>query len=388
MADDERQARFATTNWSLVARAVDLDPAVRRDALAHLLAAYCPALRAFLVRRLNVDPTSADDLVQGFVADKLLAQNLLERLDRQRGKLRSLLMKSLERYAFDDLRRRRAEGRRLERLAGMIDDDPRESDAFAREWARQVLRLALDQARAECRDRRRRAEWQLLEARVVRPALLGVAPVAYEALLPELAFRDVKQAENALVTAKRRLRRAIQRVIGQYAAPEDVDAEIADLMRAVGQAAPEADDGLPPLRGDELESSSHAGLAMLLDCEAEDRDCDERLALALDQALQQELAPTASTQTIVQALDAARPRVDALRAIRRWVRAESSAYPPAVVEVVEALALATALVTCGEMLTRAPRSTLAERLARAAGLPWVPPPRRELLGIAAALAAC
>src|SRR4051794_14531288 len=71
---------FPKTHWSLVRRAggnEETDRQARKAALAALLARYQPALRSYLrvVRRMPAD--AADDLLQDFIADKLLEQDLL-----------------------------------------------------------------------------------------------------------------------------------------------------------------------------------------------------------------------------------------------------------------------------------------------------------------------
>src|SRR5882762_2956273 len=70
-------ARFPSTQWSLVGRAGHITGTRRREALGTLLRRYMPALRAHLVLAKRISPDHADDLVQGFVTDKMIEQNLL-----------------------------------------------------------------------------------------------------------------------------------------------------------------------------------------------------------------------------------------------------------------------------------------------------------------------
>src|SRR4051794_36682601 len=97
----EAAARFPTTRWSLVARAGesgDAAEAARREALGVILGRYLPALRAHLLAR-RVPAGWVDDLLQGFIADKVIEYNLLGYADRGRGKFRTFLLTALDRFA-------------------------------------------------------------------------------------------------------------------------------------------------------------------------------------------------------------------------------------------------------------------------------------------------
>lgn len=393
---EPRSRSFATTNWSLVARARDADPEVRREALDSLLRAYLPALRGFLIRGLRLDPTSADDLVQGFVADKILAQNLLGRVDRDRGRLRSVLVKVLQHYAIDALRRRRTESRRVDALAQLEADREPDSDVFAAEWAREILERALESARSEALAKRRPEEWELLDARIVQPALCGAEPPAYEDLVARFGFRDIKQAENALVTAKRRLRRAVEQTIREYAAPDEVEDEISDLIRALGRTPLDASSApgqagtraLPwSTENRRLEASDPGTIGNLLQASRDESTWNARdLRNFFDRAMC-ERWPDERTASGV--LSAQRPSVAELIEVKRWTQAQSQreprVYPRVVLQAIGDQATALALITSGQLISRTSRGDLAERLGKSSSHPWMAPAMCETLRVAAGL---
>ena len=80
---------FPATQWSLIDRARQSDAGRRGAALGVLLHRYMPALRAYLVLTRRMPPEQADDLLQSFIADKIIERNLLDRAERERGKFRS-----------------------------------------------------------------------------------------------------------------------------------------------------------------------------------------------------------------------------------------------------------------------------------------------------------
>lgn len=54
---------------------------VRSEALERLLGSYAPAMVGHLVHRKRLPPDRAEDLVQGFIADKVLEKRLVGRAD-------------------------------------------------------------------------------------------------------------------------------------------------------------------------------------------------------------------------------------------------------------------------------------------------------------------
>jgi len=97
----EGGASFQTTHWTLVLQAGQSDgPESSQQALAEFCESYWPPLYAFL-RHRRYSSADAQDLVQGFFAH-LLAQNALSRADRERGRLRTFLLGSLQNFLINE----------------------------------------------------------------------------------------------------------------------------------------------------------------------------------------------------------------------------------------------------------------------------------------------
>ena len=257
---------FPTTRWSLVARAgqagasgeggdarpgAAADDRARREALGHVLTLYLPALRAHLLAK-RVPPDRVDDLLQGFVAAKVIERNLLGAADRARGRFRAFLVTALNHFVANQLRHDRA-GKRaprdakvlaLDAEAGLDPADERATaDAFDVAWAREALAEALRRVRDECLACGRADLWEVLEVRVLAPALDGAEPLAYAEMVRRFGYATPKQAANALVTAKRRLEQALRSVVAEYASDEqDLEHELAALAAALA-AAPHTGSG-------------------------------------------------------------------------------------------------------------------------------------------------
>jgi RNA polymerase sigma-70 factor (ECF subfamily) len=243
-----RHGGFPTTNWALIDRAREEDSHGERPALDELLRRYLPALRVHLsVRRIG-NREEVEDLLQGFITSRILESKLVSTAAPSRGKFRTLLLTSLDRYVIDQRRHAAAQKRSAAREVSLAEaaDVPEvcssseASHEFDVAWVRQVLRQSVDRLRLECESQRRPDLWKLFEARILRPALEGAEPIAYEQIVTELSYESPSHAWNALVTVKRMFKRSLRSVIEEYVGDADeslVEQEIDDLHVLVARGA-------------------------------------------------------------------------------------------------------------------------------------------------------
>jgi DNA-directed RNA polymerase specialized sigma24 family protein len=221
-----RVTKSLRTNWSLVRRAAAGDS----RALSNFVQQYMPVLRLHVRRLVRANQAECDDLLQDFLQHRLLSRDFLRRADPEKGRFRGLLITALNHYLIDSRRRQRGP------IPVSIDDvsipnppAPVTSDSFDVTWARHLIRLALDRARQDCFAAEQSSYWTLFEWRLLKPAIEGCAPVPYADCMARLGFTTVAEACNALVTVQRRIRRALRVCVAEYAAPEEIEQEIADL---------------------------------------------------------------------------------------------------------------------------------------------------------------
>ena len=230
--------RFATTHWSLVARAVGVDATTRRNALENLCRTYWRPLYAY-ARHTGVSRHDAEDLTQGFLSD-LLERGALARADAERGRFRTFLLTAFRNYASHQ----RAHGNARKRGGGCclisIDELGAAESQLAtwaarggtpesqydRAWADQLLERALAALGEEYRKNQSTAVFE-----AARDALwAGCGEVDYPALAARLGL-----TEGALRVAVHRLRRRFGQVLRAGIAdtvndPAEVDAELRDLL--------------------------------------------------------------------------------------------------------------------------------------------------------------
>lgn len=245
MAEPAKNARmrFPSTHWTQVALAgADRAPG-QQEALSLLLKRYYPALLVHLtaVRRLRRD--HAEDLLQEFLASKVLAKDLLARAERRRGKFRTFLLTSLDRFVVSQARKANAGKRAPEVLVSLDGEEPdvpapasgvQASDVA---WVRQVIKEALKRTRAYCFASGQARVWEVFENRVLKPALGMGGPLPYAELVARLNIASPTGAHNLLVSAKRIYARQIEDVVGEYAdTPAQVKEEIRDLFAILAHA--------------------------------------------------------------------------------------------------------------------------------------------------------
>jgi RNA polymerase sigma-70 factor (ECF subfamily) len=228
------QHQFPTTRWTLILSARD-SPQARREALEELLGRYWRPLYLF-GRRKGVAPDDAQDAVQGFIAH-LLERDFLAHLDPRRGRFRSYLRTAFSNYLVNERERESA----LKRGGGVLALDfdsveyrlasrPSAAEAaFDREWAVGVMSRALDELRREFESGARSGPFEVV-ARFFQsdepPSYADVA-VEYRMTIPQLkAF---------LHRARVRFRDLVRQLVADTVSdPADVDAEIAELLQALG----------------------------------------------------------------------------------------------------------------------------------------------------------
>jgi RNA polymerase sigma-70 factor (ECF subfamily) len=237
---------FVTTRWSLILSAGNLESEEQkaREALAELCRTYWRPIFLF-VRGRGHSIEDAQDLTQDFFAT-ILRDNWLQHADRNRGRFRSLLLKSLQNFLINAAVKRNASKR-----GGNVDfiswDDwlaeapshlslPSQALAvlpperiFDLSWATTVVEHALQRLREECESKGKLWLFQALS-----PHLTDVRDeVSYAKLsgklgMPETAVK--KQLHNMRQRYRSLLRAEVSQTVEN---PADVDDEIRYLCASL-----------------------------------------------------------------------------------------------------------------------------------------------------------
>jgi len=234
----EGGASFQTTHWTVVLRAgeADSEPSAHR-ALSGFCEAYWPPLYTFL-RHRGHPSADAQDLVQSFFVH-LLEQNTLSRADRQKGRLRTFLLGSLENFLYNEYDRTRALKRGGDRQILSIEQHLPEAEAamlatvhlsdaacYDLAWASNIVSRAWknlqDQFEAEGK-----AEW--LEE--LRPFVAGggMRTPSQEGAAARLGV-PIATLRTWLSRLRQRFRESLRAEVGSTVSdPADIDGELRHL---------------------------------------------------------------------------------------------------------------------------------------------------------------
>jgi RNA polymerase sigma-70 factor (ECF subfamily) len=210
-------------------------------ALSDFCEAYWPPLYAFVRHRGHASP-EAQDLVQGFFAH-LLEQKTLTRADHEKGKLRTFLLGSLQKFMFNEYDRSRALKRggghqilsideHLPQAEASMMDTMHLSDSAAYDlvWASNVVKRAWQHLESAF-EAEGKKEW----FEVLRPFVAGggKTPLSQEEAAKNLAV-PIATLRTWLSRLRRRYREALRtEVASTVSDPAEVDQELRYLYQVL-----------------------------------------------------------------------------------------------------------------------------------------------------------
>lgn len=411
-------SEFEPTNWDQVASIRDGDTPIRRQALDELLRRYLPALRAHLIYLKRIPEHKAEDILQGFVCDKILAKNLVASADRARGKFRTLLLTALDNYVTSVQRHDRAKKRAKDRLVNLecaeeLEDQKNSvSQAFDISWARQVLALSVERMKEECQRDQHPQRWMLFDLCIRGPAFDGGKPPPYDELIRRLGLRTRSEVSNRLAATKRMFQRILRQVVGQYVwGVQEVEEEIQDLFNILSryEASSSSSTRLktrsraPKVEPQGIETTSATDLAQLMSLGIEGAQPQSSQELArvwqelLTQPVEVILSPKdtgddpetdAKTQamrvgpsgTLLHSAHPSRALLQELKDEAKTARSSSSvgSLPKPIATLLYYACIAAALARLNHRLTRMTDESLRDGLAWCVDQPWLDAQTRRL----------
>jgi DNA-directed RNA polymerase specialized sigma24 family protein len=217
---EQTNACFMTTQWTVIQGLSSQIDSESRSAADKAAKMYWPPVYA-CARRLVQSREEATDLTQGFFADVVLGRHLFENANANKGRLRSLILTALKRYATDQWRRTSARGGGRNFSLNALDREDSlgiegDSDcAFDRRWALSLFDEALRRCEAHFSTESKIRHWRIFEARVLQPAMrnTSVRPLAADS--DACGFRSSAEGAAAVQTVKRRFAAIFREVISE-----------------------------------------------------------------------------------------------------------------------------------------------------------------------------
>ena len=233
---------FKTTLWTEVLKAAHFPAQSGSLAFADLYLAYWYPLYAY-TRRRGLSPSEAEDLIQEFFTH-LVSKQSLNGLQREGGKFRSFLLRSLENFLSMQWRReqslKRGGGQRPLSLNApegearfaleAIDGETPES-TFEKRWALALLEHVTQQLQDEY-ERLKKANLFLHLGEYLQP---NRDALPYSTLVARLGM-----SEGAIKVAVHRMRQRYgellrEAIASTVSSPEEVDEELRYLISVVGK---------------------------------------------------------------------------------------------------------------------------------------------------------
>lgn len=248
-AEDEPRV-FTTTRWSLVLAGANAngDQQKAARALAELCRTYWRPIFSY-VRRRGYSSEDAQDITQDFFL-MILEANWLRQADKERGRFRALLLKSLQNFLYNvaDKKQTLKRGGRVDFVSwdawmaeapSQVSISSRALDSVTPErlfdlrWATTVVDHALQRLREECEAKGRLRLFEELRDYLAADH----ADISYAKLGARLGVADTvvkKQIHNLRQRYRWLLRDEVAHTVGS---PTDVNDEIRHLCAALAAAA-------------------------------------------------------------------------------------------------------------------------------------------------------
>jgi RNA polymerase sigma factor (sigma-70 family) len=246
-ADEPRE--FLTTRWSLILSAAHFgnEEQRARDALAELCRTYWRPIFSF-IRRRGYSVEDSQDLTQDFFV-AIFKNDWLQHADRNRGRFRSLLLKSLQNFIINAAEKSHTHKRggkvefvswhdwmseaspELSIPSATLDSLPPER-LFDLTWAATVVERALQRLREECESKGKLWLFQTLSQHLTDER----DEASYAKLSGELGIAETavkKQLHNMRQRYRTLLRAEVSQTVEN---PADIDDEVRYLCAALATA--------------------------------------------------------------------------------------------------------------------------------------------------------
>src|SRR6185503_7147738 len=167
-------------HWSEIASANHTRKQKGHEALDCLLTRYQAALLAHISFKFRASEDAAQDLLQSFVAEKILENKLLTQANPARGRFRTFLLNALDNFVVSQRRKEQAQKRSPGADVLSVDelspaDEPQSNDAPSDRtevfWAQEVIAAALVSMRSECETSNHLDVWGVFEGRLLSAVL-------------------------------------------------------------------------------------------------------------------------------------------------------------------------------------------------------------------------
>jgi len=233
------------TNWGIVAMAGDGDEDRRATAFDSIVGTYYPVLLRYLKGHFRMSDDDAADCLQEFVLDKLIKKQIIQRASSEKGKFRYFLMRSIERFVLDRIRRRKAAKRAPNEMTICFEDWMKkgaESEggletlaAFDLAFAQFIVDRALLRMKERCLVDAKTNLWSLFEEKFLGVAFGGSKSLPNDTLVALLGLKSKREVFSLMAKAKTLYVEILDEVLGEFVGGDQISDELESLRHALAR---------------------------------------------------------------------------------------------------------------------------------------------------------
>jgi len=239
---------FLTTHWSVIENVGSSEEDKSRALIGSLLSKYWKPVYCYL-RRKGYDNEQAKDFTQGFFHEVVLGRNLIQKADQSKGRFRSFLLITLNRYLIT-ARTGQAAQKRIpkNKLVSLDVKDLPElrqtaseltpEDSFNYAWVSALLEQVLKEVETACHKNGKTVHWLIFHDRILEPIMDKTKPPSMREVCKKYAVENEATASNMMVTVKRRFQTALKSHLRSLVVSEEqIEDELAEIMRFLPKMA-------------------------------------------------------------------------------------------------------------------------------------------------------
>ena len=239
---------FLTTRWSIIENVGTSDDDKNRALISLLLGKYWKPVYCYL-RRKGHDNEQAKDLTQGFFHEVVLGRSLIQKADQSKGRFRSFLLITLNRYLITAKTGQAAQKRipksklvpldvtdlpELRQAASELTPE----DSFNYAWVSALLAQVLQEVEVKCHEDGKTVHWHIFHDRILEPIMEKTEPPSMKEICRKYAVENEAKASNMMVTVKRRFQTVLRNHLRSLVVSEDqVDEELAEIIQFLPKIA-------------------------------------------------------------------------------------------------------------------------------------------------------
>jgi hypothetical protein len=232
---------FHSTQWSELFEIRGSSEDERKQLLNHLFEKYWKPIY-FYIRCKGYQSEDAKDLTQDFIQEIILEGPLIDRVDHNKGRFRTFLLKNLDFYLTNKYKFRKAKKRQPDHEILSLDnfntatlDIPDATmspdEVFNVSWAHELLRHVYQEVEQACQESSKAVHWEVFRRKVLDPILESRNAPPLKEICEEVGVEQESQASNMIKTVKRIFQtQMLKQLRAIVNSDSEVDKEFNDIM--------------------------------------------------------------------------------------------------------------------------------------------------------------